>query len=557
MFDNTVCAIAQSDRCLRTKVIDNARSELETFADACAFLDTVEAEKMALRRAFPVGLGPLAPSSFDAAAAALTKRLGGPGGAATERLGASGGAATEERSHDEAAAAAEASAAALSDEDDVSMMCALDESDEECDVRRAWLAPRRAATRGSLLDVVRRCNQGYDAAQFAPVFVGDPWRPETMAAHVGFASAALVRKLRGFHLPGAVAPAVEVGPNPLSRIASPEERLGVSGERGASAPRDTSVDAVFLAPRASSLEERTRLVAVLVESLVADADRVESEHEMREALKDVEAAATAAAGGSAASSGRRAALTQLDSAGAAASDVAFVPRAKLRDELQDVRPLGVPAGFAAAPVVQLERAAIVAFGIPSFGAHVNGYVVDEPAKPAADAGAEAGAWVASRRPTHVWLGRRALSKPTYPGLLDQLAAGAQPSAIGVLENARKECVEEASLPPRALDALRPAGCVSYSYPTRRGLSTKTLAVFDVELPRDVSPQNGDGEVEEFVLMPIDEAVESLRTSLSKWKPNAALVMLDFAMRHGFVAPDDPGYFELAHALRAAAPPRSW
>ena len=212
----------------------------------------------------------------------------------------------------------------------------------------------------------------------------------------------------------------------------------------------------------------------------------------------------------------------------------------------------------AAPVVQLERAAIVAFGIPSFGAHVNGYVVDEPADPAGAADPDgAAAWAASRRPTHVWLGRRALSKPTYPGLLDQLAAGAQPSDIGVLENARKECVEEASLPPRALDALRPAGCVSYSYPTRRGLSTKTLAVFDVELPRDVSPQNGDGEVEEFVLMPIDEAVESLRTSLSKWKPNAALVMLDFAMRHGFVAPDDPGYFELAHALRAAAPPRSW
>ena len=72
VFDTTACAIAQSDRCLRTKVIDNARSELETFADACAFLDAVEAEKMALRRAFPVGLGPLIPNSFDAAAAALT-----------------------------------------------------------------------------------------------------------------------------------------------------------------------------------------------------------------------------------------------------------------------------------------------------------------------------------------------------------------------------------------------------------------------------------------------------------------------------------------------------
>ena len=52
--------------------------------------------------------------------------------------------------------------------------------------------------------------------------------------------------------------------------------------------------------------------------------------------------------------------------------------------------------------------------------------------------------------------------------------------------------------------------MSYRYAARRGLSTKTLCVFDLELPADLVPLNGDGEVDSFVLMPVEEAVQSLR-----------------------------------------------
>jgi hypothetical protein len=97
--------------------------------------------------------------------------------------------------------------------------------------------------------------------------------------------------------------------------------------------------------------------------------------------------------------------------------------------------------------------------------------------------------------------------------------------------------------------LRPAGCVSYKYAAKRGLSAKTLVVFDLRLPRELVPMNGDGEVDEFRLVPVDEAVDSLRDELFKWKPNSALVMLDFAMRHGFVDPDDPEFVPIAQALR--------
>lgn len=91
--------------------------------------------------------------------------------------------------------------------------------------------------------------------------------------------------------------------------------------------------------------------------------------------------------------------------------------------------------------------------------------------------------------------------------------------------------------------------VSYKYSTRKGLSTKVLATFDVEMPQGLSPVCSDGEVEEFTLITVEEAVKSLREKLPLWKPNSALIMLDFAVRHGYIDPDEPGYGEFCHLLR--------
>jgi hypothetical protein len=89
------------------------------------------------------------------------------------------------------------------------------------------------------------------------------------------------------------------------------------------------------------------------------------------------------------------------------------------------------------------------------------------------------------------------------------------------------------------------------YATRKGLSTKRLVTFDVEMPDGLTPLCADGEVEEFRLMPVQELLDSIRTRLPLWKPNAALVAIDFAMRHGLISPDEPGFVTLAQKLRAA------
>eukprot|EP00611_Tribonema_gayanum_P019269 TRINITY_DN3302_c0_g2_i1.p1 TRINITY_DN3302_c0_g2~~TRINITY_DN3302_c0_g2_i1.p1 ORF type:complete len:711 (+),score=209.74 TRINITY_DN3302_c0_g2_i1:2723-4855(+) len=249
--------------------------------------------------------------------------------------------------------------------------------------------------------------------------------------------------------------------------------------------------AVVLAPYATSPEERTRTLEGLVQSLV--------------------------------------------SAG-------VIDGTSVRDELQDVRPLERMSHLQT-PLARMERAAMIHFGVPSHGVHVNGYTAIK---------VNGGDWW---RPHKVWLGVRSMSKATYPGLLDQLAAGGLSSGVSLKENVVRECMEEASVPLSFSKNILPAGQVSYRYSTRKGLSTKILTVFDLQLPEDFVPFNGDGEVEEFRLVPIEEALDSIRHSLHLWKPNCALVMIDFALRHGFVKADDPDYLELCHSLRAGHVPQ--
>ncbi|CAM9568541.1 unnamed protein product [Chrysoparadoxa australica] len=214
-----------------------------------------------------------------------------------------------------------------------------------------------------------------------------------------------------------------------------------------------------------------------------------------------------------------------------------IPAKTLRDELQDVRPFNQLC-MSTAPVIQMERAAMIYFGIPGHATHVNGWV-------RADDGT----------PEKMWVGLRSASKATYPGRLDQMVAGGQPAGLSYRENVEKECLEEACVPVDLVGSLKPVGQVSYRYATRKGLSTKVLSIYDLELPPDFVPYNADGEVDEFMLMTMDEVLTSISTDLPRWKPNSALCVVDFAVRHGHITPDSKGYLELCHLLRAGYSPR--
>jgi len=73
-------------------------------------------------------------------------------------------------------------------------------------------------------------------------------------------------------------------------------------------------------------------------------------------------------------------------------------------------------------------------------------------------------------------------------------------------------------------------------------------VYDLLLPPDVVPTTNDGEATDFRLMSIPQVLDTIWKG--EWKPNSALVMVDFLVRHGLVSPETDGkYIEVCQTLR--------
>nr|VZI33039.1 unnamed protein product [Spirometra erinaceieuropaei] len=141
----------------------------------------------------------------------------------------------------------------------------------------------------------------------------------------------------------------------------------------------------------------------------------------------------------------------------------------------------------------------------------------------------------------VWIARRSLTRPKYPGLLDNLAAGGLTYGLTVMECAKKESMEEAGIPEDLLSSLRPGGCVSFAHDNEDGVAADVDFCFDIELPPHFQPTNVDGEVAEFHLLSLPEVAQLI--GCPQFKPTSALVMLDFLVRHGYVSPQDNPLYE--------------
>jgi len=112
----------------------------------------------------------------------------------------------------------------------------------------------------------------------------------------------------------------------------------------------------------------------------------------------------------------------------------------------------------------------------------------------------------------------------------------------------KECQEEAGLSPEIASKCIPCGTVSYFLEGSKGLSPELQFVFDLELPLDFVPKAEDGEVSAFYHLTPQEVMEKIVTE--EFKPNCALVLLDFFIRRGFVEPDAvKDYPQLVSSLR--------
>ncbi|MEP4378767.1 MAG: DUF4743 domain-containing protein [Alphaproteobacteria bacterium] len=182
--------------------------------------------------------------------------------------------------------------------------------------------------------------------------------------------------------------------------------------------------------------------------------------------------------------------------------------------------------------IRIDRAWLESYGVVSYGVHVNGYV-DTPDGP------------------ELWVGVRSRSCEVAPGKLDNMVAGGLPVNLSLAENVIKEAAEEAAVPEDLAQTARPAGVVTYMLDTRNGMRRDMLFVYDLKLPADFEPVNTDGEVSGFVKWPAQQVLRVVDET-DEFKFNVNLVIIDFAIRHGLIAPEHPDYARLVQGLRAWA-----
>lgn len=212
---------------------------------------------------------------------------------------------------------------------------------------------------------------------------------------------------------------------------------------------------------------------------------------------------------------------------------ALVARGELRPPLGEFYP--VTAGCSPEPLLQIDRTAVATFGVRARGIHGNG-------------------WSRSEDGCSLWIARRSRGKRTFPGHLDNLVGGGQSIDLTAQQTLVKECHEEAGIPPALAARAVPAGTITYAQQDGATLKPDLLACFDLELPTDFVPHPVDGEVECFEAWPVARVAASLRGD-DPWKPNSALVALDFLLRHGVLDGEVPAAerWRLWSAMRGALP----
>ena len=164
-----------------------------------------------------------------------------------------------------------------------------------------------------------------------------------------------------------------------------------------------------------------------------------------------------------------------------------------------------------------ERAASRFWGTLTLGAHCNGYVADE-----------------TGRPQRLWIARRSPTKATDPGLLDNLIGGGVPHGQTPWQTVLREGWEEAGLVPEQMRAMRPGRILRVARDIPEGFMREAISVYGLALPVGLTPCNQDGEVAELRCLPVAEALA--HAASAAMTVDAALVTLDFALRHRLLTP---------------------
>ena len=183
----------------------------------------------------------------------------------------------------------------------------------------------------------------------------------------------------------------------------------------------------------------------------------------------------------------------------------------------------------------IERASSRFWGTLTFGAHCTGWVAGPDGQV-----------------DQVWVAQRAFDKATDPGAFDNLVGGGVPHGQTPFETLVREGWEEAGLTPEVMRRARPGRVIQLQRDVPEGLQFEWIHTFDLHLQAAEMPVNQDGEVHAFTRHPVADALAlAAGTDMTV---DAALVTLDFALRHGlFDAAGQTSLAARAQALWAPAP----
>ncbi|WP_377156108.1 DUF4743 domain-containing protein [Roseateles sp. UC29_93] len=176
------------------------------------------------------------------------------------------------------------------------------------------------------------------------------------------------------------------------------------------------------------------------------------------------------------------------------------------------RPVEDPCSERGEVLFRLERAAFRFFGLMSRAVHINGFL------PGA----------------RLVCGRRALTKATDPGKLDNLAAGGLTADEDLVDCARRELLEEAGVPMVVSASVQARGALRSTRMEPEGLHDEVLHVFSLQLPAGFSPRNGDGEVSEFLTLDLETLAQ--RLAAGEFSHDAAAVSA-FGFQHSHALVD--------------------
>ena len=179
-------------------------------------------------------------------------------------------------------------------------------------------------------------------------------------------------------------------------------------------------------------------------------------------------------------------------------------------------------------LARTERAASRFWGTLTLGAHATGYVPDPRG-----------------RPLQIWIARRSPTKATDPGMLDNLIGGGVPDGQTPLQTLVREGFEEAGLTPTQMTAARPGRVIRLHRDIPEGLQFEDLHSYDLPLSPGTTPHNQDGEVASFDCLPVKQALA--RAASADMTVDAALVMLEFALRHRLIDGEQAELLQLASA----------